>query len=138
MSIAQSTDTPLFDALRSQMRPLIGVPFNEDTARARRSDPVESHVAADVSARTRAMSRAEILRLIFELGPVDGQALNAAYAGAHPLGDPLHLAYDSPRKRAGELVLSGDAARLESHIAANNLPAGAYVLTAQGFAEVAA
>ena len=69
MSIAQSTDTPLFDALRSQMRPLIGAPFNDDTARARLTDPVTSHAAADsISVEGLQESQAFVLVTLRESG----------------------------------------------------------------------
>ncbi len=75
-----------------------------DTARARLTDPLSSHVAAEKSAETRGQVHEAIVVQIREHGPMNGRELNDRYETfrrAH--GWPV-VSYDSPRKRAGELV----------------------------------
>lgn len=79
----------------------------DDTARARRSDPVYSHAAADRSQVNLQQTKRNVLWLVRNLGPITGQDLNAAYReAAAELGWPL-VAFESPRKRSGELLADG-------------------------------
>lgn len=83
------------------------LPFG-DTARARRSDPLPSHVAADKSAATRGRVAVAVLHLVETYGARTGQELNDLYrANRADMGWPV-VAFDSPRKRAGELAAAGD------------------------------
>lgn len=79
-----------------------------DAARARRLDPLPSHVAADKSASTRGRVAEAVLFLVETYGARNGQELNDLYrknqAGQ---GWPI-VAFDSPRKRAGELAADDD------------------------------
>lgn len=75
-----------------------------DTARTRKTDVLSSHVAADKSATTRGQVHEAVVDLITMLGPLTGQELNNFYRmhrGLH--GWPV-VAFESPRKRAAELV----------------------------------
>lgn len=79
----------------------------DDTARARRSDPLPSHVAADKSATSRRAVRDAVLFLLWLKGDRTGQELNDLYAGrAVQHGWPI-VHFDSPRKRVAELVREG-------------------------------
>lgn len=81
--------------------------FPDDTARARRNDPLSSSVAADLSAKTRGRVHAAVLWMLDRYGPLTGNELNDHYRWLqYGMGWPL-VAYDSPRKRAGELVGGG-------------------------------
>ncbi len=78
--------------------------FADDTARARKSDPASSHVAADRSASTRGLVHEAVVRLIAQFGPLSGERLNEEYREWRAFNGWPVVAYESPRKRAGELV----------------------------------
>lgn len=79
----------------------------DDTARARRSDPLPSHVAADKSASSRRIVRDAVLVLLRQEGQLDGSDLNALYAASRGWRGWPVVHFDSPRKRAGELAREG-------------------------------
>lgn len=94
-------DAPLLDEL---LRPTILV--SGDTVRARRSDPPSSHVAADRSAQTRSAVEGAVIWMLRHLD-LTGAELNEDYRLlAADMGWPV-VHFDSPRKRAGELVRKG-------------------------------
>lgn len=75
--------------------------------RARRTDPTSSHVAADKSgSNLRAVADA-VLWLIDHYGPMNGVDLNDRYMSMRRTLQWPVVAYESPRKRAGELVHDG-------------------------------
>ena len=81
-----------------------------DSSRARASDPITSHLAADKSARGLSKLRLAVLATIetFDI-PAVGSEINARYA-AWSQSDPVRYPKahpDSPRKRAGELAEDG-------------------------------
>lgn len=78
--------------------------FPSDTARARRTDPLPSHVAADKSAETRGHVHEAVLALISEYGNLNGQQLNELYREVRIFRGWPVVAHESPRKRAAELV----------------------------------
>lgn len=78
--------------------------MNGDTARARKSDPLASHAAADKSAATRGQVHEAVVQLITEYGPMNGLALNNMYREVHIFRGWPVVAFESPRKRAAELV----------------------------------
>jgi hypothetical protein len=81
--------------------------MDNDSPRARMSDPTESHAAADKSAETRAKVRGCVLWLVEEARGLTGSEINALYVDWRDmLGWPT-THYDSPRKRAGELHADG-------------------------------
>lgn len=78
-----------------------------DSARARRSDPVSSHVAADRSQRSLDSVRRAVLDLVAQLGFANGAELNDMYSLYQGLRGWPRVSWDSPRKRAGELAADG-------------------------------
>lgn len=81
--------------------PLIAV--DGDTPRARRADPEQSHVAADVSSYARRRVLLAVLEIIREDGEMTGSEVNAAYRSWWIVSPEFPLCHsDSPRKRAGE------------------------------------
>ena len=81
-----------------------GIVLEGDTARARRSDPPASHVAADVSARNRGRVHDAVVELLTEHGPMTGRDINDQYEMHRWSNGWPRVAADSPRKRAAELV----------------------------------
>lgn len=111
--------------------------IGEDNPRVRRHDPIQSHAAADRSARSRDAVFGEVLRLIFELGPLTGVELNGIYQAKHSSpADPLRVAFESPRKRAAELVERGLLYRLGEGDSAGHADVYVYVLTIAGLEAV--
>lgn len=87
------TDTPLFG--------LDGV-FDTDTPRARTSDPVTSHWASDSSAKSVQPSRAFVLFILRELGPLSQpELINVARAR------DLHFSDSRLRSAVSELRENG-------------------------------
>lgn len=78
--------------------------FPDDTARARRTDPPASHLAADKSAGTRGQVHEAVVQLIAEHGPMNGQQINDVYREVRIFRGWPVVAFESPRKRAAELV----------------------------------
>ena len=78
-----------------------------DTARARLSDPLPSHIAADISQRTKKHVADAVLLIVMQEGELSGQEINDLYElrAARSGWPPVHI--DSPRKRAGELAADG-------------------------------
>lgn len=76
--------------------------------RARLTDPLSSHVAADRSSRSRRPVADAVLWLIDQYGPMNGAALCDRYMSMRRVQQWPVVAYESPRKRAGELVESGE------------------------------
>lgn len=78
-----------------------------DAPRVRRDDPLSSHIAGDKSARTIEQVKDAVIALVRQEGELSGAELNDLYslrASRHGWDD---CAWDSPRKRAGELVKDG-------------------------------
>lgn len=92
------TDTPLsiFDTN-------VVAPLNGSGPGARRADPIASHVAADKAEASAGAVKAIILTLIFEAGSMTGQELNDLYRERWEKEGWPQVAYDSPRKRAGDM-----------------------------------
>ena len=80
---------------------------NGDSARARRSDPLTSHEAADRSAHTLTKLRRAVLALVLQEPSSIGSELNAMYELRYARNGWPKAAWDSPRKRAGELAEDG-------------------------------
>lgn len=75
--------------------------------RARRTDPTSSHVAADKSGSNLHLVADAVLWLIDHYGPMNGADLNDRYMSMRRTLQWPVVAYESPRKRAGELVHDG-------------------------------
>ena len=75
-------------------------------AMTRKTDNVMSHKAADRAAVNRRAVLEKVLYLVRSAGPLTGAEINDAYARLqqqHPTDLP-RVAWDTPRKRAGELA----------------------------------
>lgn len=125
------TTTGLSPAEHEYDRLVSGVP---DLARP--TDPAESHAAALAMLPKQKRSQIAILRLIAELGWIDGQELNREYRERYANTD-MRLADDSPRKRAGELIEPGLVQVRSGHVAANGIPAREFKITDLGWARLA-
>jgi hypothetical protein len=78
-----------------------------DSARTRRSDPLPSHVAGDKSQETVKRVADAVMTIVRREGAVGGTELNRLYRIAAEKGRYPLVHWDSPRKRAGELVKDG-------------------------------
>lgn len=79
----------------------------DDTARTRRTDPLSSHVGADKSQRTIEQVKAAVVALVRQEGELSGAELNDLYSLRAARNGWDDCAWDSPRKRAGELAKEG-------------------------------
>lgn len=80
-----------------------------DNPRARRGDPVTSHMAGDRSQSSVTAVKRELLVILRRRGSLTGSEANTLYREAANASDG-HLpvvAWDSPRKRLGELARDG-------------------------------
>jgi hypothetical protein len=138
VTVLDRADAALFDMLGDALTaPAIHSTIGEDEPRARATDPVQSHRAADRSARSRDAVFGEVLRLVHAHGPMTGVELNDLYRGHHPgPGDPLRVAYDSPRKRAAELADRGLLSRVGEGDSAGHADVYLYLLTPEGLASL--
>lgn len=79
----------------------------DDTARTRKTDPQESHDAADRSQRTLPAVRRAVLELLSIHKELTGSEINDLYSlTAHEMGWP-RTKTDTPRKRTSELIADG-------------------------------
>lgn len=78
-----------------------------DSPRVRRSDPLTSHFAADKSAHGLHESKHRVLQLVRIHEAICGSDLNDQYKVMADRLNWKRLAWDSPRKRAGELAEDG-------------------------------
>lgn len=128
-----SVDVPLFEGLEV---PRI---LHEDSPRAGLRHPVQSHMAADRSQPGLKDAKRRVLRLVANFGPqVPGTVLNEVYPEYARKNGWKRLAYDSPRKRAGELAVEKFLTRDLRDSAGNHRPEGLYSLTPKGIAALAA
>ncbi|GAA3730525.1 hypothetical protein GCM10022239_03870 [Leifsonia bigeumensis] len=105
--------------------------------RARKTDKVTSHIAADASQVHMKETKRNVLRIVSEHGSLVGSEINEQYLAYAMRKGWRRPAYDTPRKRAGELALDGFLDDSETRIAeGNNLPESVYRLTAKGEAAV--
>lgn len=77
------------------------------SASTRRTDPLPSHRAADTAARTRTRVADAVLWLLDRYGPLTGQQLNEKYRVRRVDQHWPRAAWDSPRKRSGEMAADG-------------------------------
>ena len=101
-----------------------------DKARTREDDLLTSHMAGDVSALKLAVSMQHILELVDTFGPLVGSELNRLYRELVDTDDLV--AWDSPRKRAGELAERGLLAKRPPRIGDGVTPETEYELTLVG------
>jgi hypothetical protein len=79
----------------------------DDTARTRRTDPPQSHVAADVSQQGIHALRNNLLVLVRENPFIIGTELNDLYRDTYRSRGWKRVAPESPRKRAAEMAVDG-------------------------------
>jgi hypothetical protein len=115
------------------VQPTIGTIFDEDSPRVRKSDPVTSHIAGDASKASMHETKLRVLHLIADLGPLVGSEVNDHYRDrAWRRGWERRAAYDTPRKRAGELASDGYLEVTDTRTGGNGLPESIYGLTDKG------
>lgn len=101
--------------------------------RARRTDKATSHIAADYSQSSMQETKRNILRILKDHGSLVGTEINEQYQLYAARLGWRRPAWDTPRKRSGELALDGFLDDSETRIAeGNNLPESVYRLTAKG------
>lgn len=81
--------------------------FADDSPRARRSDPITSHIAADRTAADMSEMKQRILSLFYRLGPMTDSELNAAYIDQAQVHGWKTVRPDTPRKRRSDLARDG-------------------------------
>jgi len=107
--------------------------WDDDTPRARSTDPATSHLAADVSQAGLKEAKLRVLELVRVHQPVAGSHLNEIYRVEAPRCGWKPLAYDSPRKRASELAADGYLEIVDRSTSdGNHLPEAIYGLTEKG------
>lgn len=109
--------------------PSIGTVFGDDAPRARRTDPTPSQRAADVSAATLRQTKLRVLILIQENPDIVGTEVNDLYQFAAARKGWERVAWDTPRKRAGELVDEGYLEVVDERTGKNHQPEAVYRLT---------
>lgn len=115
------TDTPLFDLA-------VGI----DAPRARKSDRAQSHLAADRSQRTMHATKRAVLLLVLQEVELPGNEINDLYRDRRDRYDWGPVAYDTPRKRAGELAEDGYLSARFQTSEGNHLPEAVYSITDKG------
>ena len=78
-----------------------------DTARTRLTDRLTSHLAGNKSQVNMTAIEQAVLRLVAEKGNLVGTELNVLYSEQWVFRGWPQKAWDSPRKRAGELLEAG-------------------------------
>lgn len=105
--------------------------------RARKTDKITSHIAADASQEHMKETKRNILRILKDHGSLVGTEINEQYQLYAARLGWRRPAWDTPRKRSGELALDGFLDDSETRIAeGNNLPESVYRLTAKGMEAV--
>jgi len=107
--------------------------LDNDSPRARLTDRVQSHMAADRSQKTVKPTKLAVLRLILQEGELSGSAINELYQARRDQYGWGKVAFDTPRKRAGELAAEGYLAARYETSDGNHLPEAFYSLRVQGF-----
>lgn len=104
-----------------------------DTARAGLDDPIQSHMAADQSSKSIVIVRERVLHLLAYRRPtrVTGNEINDRYAALANLNGWERVHFDSPRKRAHELSVTGHLLE-EKEIDGKPLRAQVYTITDKG------
>lgn len=104
-----------------------------DSTRARKSDPVTSHIAADVSSKHLHETKRRVLQIIDTHGSLVGSEVNDLYAITAARLNWRRVAFDTPRKRSQELLADGFLEVTSVRTAeGNNLPERAMGLTDAG------
>lgn len=105
----------------------------EDTPRTRRTDPKTSHRAADVSQASLPETKVRVMDLLHVHRRLSSSELNDQYQfAAARMPGWKRVAYDSPRKRAGELVEAGYVEVVDERPGLYGVPESVYALTEKG------
>lgn len=109
--------------------------FGGDEPRARRIDPIQSHMAADRSAKSLPVVKRRVLRLLAhpDQKRVSGNELNRLYREAALRSGWTLGHFDTARKRSGELARDG-LLKAEREIDGRTLPEAVYTITQRGLA----
>lgn len=81
--------------------------FGDDSPRARRTDPLTSHAAADKTAAELSEMKQRILGLFRELGRMTDSELNRIYLANADIRGWKPVRPDTPRKRRSDLTRDG-------------------------------
>lgn len=126
-ALASEADTAIFELEPPQII-MVG-----DSPRVRRSNPVTSHIAADASAVHLHETKRRVLQIVNTHGSLVGSEINEQYQLMAARMNWRRVAWDTPRKRAGELAEDGFLDGSETRTAeGNNLPESLYRLTEMG------
>lgn len=128
------TDTPLdiFDAVVDILRPGPPTILFDDSPRTRKTDPVTSHAAADQSQRMMHDTKVHVLLVLSVHHELSGSDLNDMYRLATARHGWKKVAWDSPRKRAGELVKDGYLNIVGTREGTNGTLESVYALSEKG------
>jgi len=111
--------------------------FDEDTftgsgPRVRRTDRVQSHMAADRSQRSMHATKRAVLTLVLQEAELPGSEINDLYRARRDRHGWGPVAFDTPRKRAGELADDGFLSARYQTSDGNHLPEAVYSITDKG------
>jgi hypothetical protein len=107
--------------------------WGDDYARTRRTDPVTSHLAGDASQRSMYATKRAVLHLVMQEGEVVGSEINDLYRLRAVREGWGRIAYDTPRKRAGELCQDGYLEVVDTRVAdGNSMLESVYAITDRG------
>jgi hypothetical protein len=126
MTLATPT---LFDTAVAIARPMI---VGVDSPRARRTDPTTSHAAADQSQRLMHDTKLHVMQVLHVNPNTVGSELNDLYRFMGSRKDWNKVAFDSPRKRASELVADGYVDVVGTRTASNGTEQSVYALSEKG------
>ncbi len=110
-------------------------PLNGSGPLAKLNHPVQSHKGADRAQRTMHRTKVWVLRIVAVHGELPGSEINEVFPSFVPRED--RVAFDTPRKRAGELAVDGFLAKRTEKSDGNHLDEGWYSLTEKGRRAVA-
>lgn len=116
----------------SSISPLFDLAVGIDSPRARKTDPVQSHMAADRSQHTLHATKRAVLLLVVQEGELAGSEINDLYRARRDRNGWGPVAYDTPRKRAGELADDGFLSARYQTSEGNHLPEAVYSITDKG------
>ncbi len=109
---------------------LIVEPLNGHGPLVGKTAPIQSHMAAERAVRTMHRTKVWVLRIVAKYDELPGSEINAIFRGFAPRDD--WPAFDTPRKRAGELAEDGFLAKRLEKSDGNHLDEAWYSLTDKG------
>jgi hypothetical protein len=106
--------------------------WDDDVPRTRRSDLLTSHLAGDQSQPTIAGTKLAVLFLVSQEGSLVGSEINDLFRTNYKRRGWKRVSYDSPRKRAGEMVADGLLTIVATHIGLNGAPEREFAVSLAG------